>query len=328
MTTRMLAFPSIKSTEAFRAWRNAPSSWLPLALAIAKGHGLLCEDIEVFETGTNLVVGVGRGLVLKIYPPFLRRQFTVERITLPLLTGHVDVPTPEIVAAGERDAWPYLVMTRLRGRLGSEVWPHLADDQKAIVLHQIGRTIAQVQEAPLGELAQVGPQWPVFIEGQIAQCRARHVRLGLPPKFLDSRDQLLFEAPHLIPIDRPPVILTGEYIPENFLLTPHGDGWKLAGLIDFGDVITGWGEYDLLGPSAFMTGGCPSLVWSLLSGFGYSRANLPHDLGRRLLALMFLHGASDPLRHVCIPGWEDKAETLFDLQHMLWPLEKDALPSG
>jgi hygromycin-B 7''-O-kinase len=47
-----------------------------------------------------------------------------------------------------------------------------------------------------------------------------------------------------------------------------------------------------------------------------------------LLALMFLHGASDPLRHVCIPGWEQKAETLFDLQHRLWPFEKGALPSG
>ena len=122
-------------------------------------------------------------------------------------------------------------------------------------------------------------------------------------------------------MDQPPVILTGEYIPENFLLAPDGDGWKLAGLIDFGDVITGWGEYDLLGPSAFMTGGEPSRLYSLLAGFGYSRANIPDGLGRRLLALMFLHRASDPLRHICLPNWDHKAETLFDLQHMLWPLE-------
>jgi hygromycin-B 7''-O-kinase len=321
MLNPMLAFPSIKGSEAFRRWRADPSNWLPLALDIARGHGIPCDEIEVFETGTNLVVGFGPGLVLKIYPPFLRRQFTVERITLPLLAGHVEVPTPEIVAVGERDAWPYLVMTRVKGRLGSEVWPRLADDQKTIVLNQIGRTIAQVQEAPLGELAQVEPQWPAFIKGQIDQCRARHVRLGLPPKFFDSLDALLSEAGRLIPMDQPPVILTGEYIPENFLLAPHGDGWKLAGLIDFGDVITGCGEYDLLGPSAFLTGGDPRRVWSLLSGFGYSRANIPHDLGRRLLALMFLHRASDPLRHVCIPGWEHRANTLFDLQHMLWPFE-------
>jgi hypothetical protein len=55
----------------------------------------------------------------------------------------VEAPTPEIVAVGERDAWPYLVMTRVKGRLGSEVWPRLADDQKTSLLHQIGRTIAR-----------------------------------------------------------------------------------------------------------------------------------------------------------------------------------------
>ena len=283
-----------------------------------------CDEIEAFETGTNLVVGLGRSLVLKIYPPFLRRQFTVERMTLPFSARRLEVSTPEIVAVGEQDEWPYLAMTRVKGRLGSEVWPRLADAQKTILLHQIGRTISEVQQAPLGELTQVEPQWPAFIKRQIDQCRARHVGLGLPPKFLDSLDELLSEADSLIPVDRPPVILPGEYIPENFLLAPHGDGWRLAGLIDFGDVMTGWGEYDLLGPSAFMTGGEPARVWSLLSGFGYSRATIPDDLGRRLLALMFLHRASDPLRHVCIPGWERRANTLFDLQHMLWPFEKIA----
>jgi hygromycin-B 7''-O-kinase len=281
---------------------------------------LPATQIEPFDTGTNLVVGLGGEHILKIYPPFLRRQFAVEGITLPLLKQHVEVPTPEIVAAGERDGWPYLIMTRIKGELGSEIWPRLADEQKIAVLGQIGRTIAQVQGAPVGALADVEPQWPTFIENQIGQCRARHLRLGLPSKFFDSLDELLSEAPTLIPMDRSPVILTGECIPENFLLI-HDDGnWRLAGLIDFGDVITGWGEYDLLGPSAFMTDGDQTRVWSLLSGFGYSPANVPHGLGRRLLALMFLHRASDPLRHVSIRGWEHRAETLFDLQKMLWPI--------
>jgi hygromycin-B 7''-O-kinase len=71
--------------EDFSRWRADPLDWSLLALDIARGHGLPCDEIEVFETGTNLVVGLGRDHVLKIYPPFLRRQFTVERITLPRL---------------------------------------------------------------------------------------------------------------------------------------------------------------------------------------------------------------------------------------------------
>ena len=71
------------------------------------------------------------------------------------------------------------------------------------------------------------------------------------------------------------MILTGEYIPENFLLEPRRRGWGLSGLFDFGDVMTGWGEYDLLGPSAFMTAGMPRRVRSLFEGFGYSRRYRP-----------------------------------------------------
>ena len=61
----------------------------------------------------------------------------------------------------------------------------------------------------------------------------------MPQKFLDGLDELLRDAASLIALDEPPVILTGEYIPENFLLSRDGADWHLAGLIDFGDVMTG-----------------------------------------------------------------------------------------
>ena len=138
--------------------------------------------------------------------------------------------------------------------------PNLPEDQKERVLGEIGATIAEVQRAPLGELACIEPRWDAFMTRQIAGCRARHEGLGLPQKFLDGFDDLLADAATLIPRDAPPVILTGEYIPENFLLSRDGDRWRLSGLFDFGDVMTGWGEYDLLGPSAFMTAGMPRRV--------------------------------------------------------------------
>ena len=89
---------------------------------------------------------------------------------------------------------------------------------------KIGETIAEVQRAPVGALARIEPGWDAFMRGQIAGCRARHARLGLPQKFLDGLDELLRDAAALIPLDGPPVILTGEYIPENFLLSRDGGG--------------------------------------------------------------------------------------------------------
>lgn len=304
------------SFEAYRALRADRSRWLPVALDIARGHGLDVSAPQVFVTGTNLVVGLGERLILKIFPPLLRSQFLSERGSLTQLAGRLSLPIPEIVAEGVRDGWPYLVITRLAGTLGSEVWPSLAEDQKERVLRQIGETIASVQRAPLGPLAHIEPRWADFMRAQMQGCRARHERLGLAPKFLDGLDDLLRDAAALIPMDAPPVILTGEYIPENFLLGCDDGTWSLKGLFDFGDVRAGWRDYDLLGPSAFMAAGRPGRVRSLLAGFGYAR--LDATLKRRLMALMLLHQASDLNSHICIEGWQEQADDLVELQDLIW----------
>ncbi len=315
----MYSLPNLSSFVAFKEWRADASQCLPAALEIARSHGLPHVDPQLFSTGTNLVVGLGQELILKIFPPILRDQFISERTSLSQLRGRISVPIPEIVLEGERDQWPYLVITRLHGILGTEAWPALPEDQKERVLGQIGEIIAEVQRVPVGELSRIEPRWDQFMLKQIEGCRARHERLGLPQKYLRGLDDILRDAAKLIPMNAPPVILTGEYIPENFLLSRDSTGWRLSGLIDFGDVMTGFGEYDLLGPSAFMTAGMPRRVRSLFEGFGYSNADKNFTLKRRLMALLLLHRASDPLRHICIEGWQHKAGDLFELQELLWP---------
>jgi hygromycin-B 7''-O-kinase len=316
----MHSLPNLSNSRTFQAWRADASQCLPVALDIARSHGLPDADPYLFSTGTNLVVGLGDGLILKVFPPLLRSQFVSERMSLAQLRGRLGIPIPEIMIEGERDQWPYLVITRLPGILGTQAWPALPEDQKERVLGQIGETIAEVQRVPVGELSRIEPRWDQFIAQQIEGCRVRHQRLGLPQKYQDGLDDILRDAAALIPMDAPPVILTGEYIPENFLLNSEGGNWRLSGLIDFGDVMTGWGEYDLLGPSAFMTAGMPRRVRSLFAGFGYSNADFDAVLKRRLMALLLLHRASDPVRHICIEGWQQKAADLFELQELLWPI--------
>ncbi len=316
----MTGFPFFSTTEAFAAWRADPAQWLPLALDIARANRLQIEDPCAFSTGTNLVVGLSAKLVLKIFPPILKNQFVSERATLTQLRGRLAVPMPDIVVEGKRESWCYLVVTRLSGTLGSEAWPLLPERARETVLREIGETIAQVQRAPLGDIALVEPGWATFMTRQIAGCRARQIGLGLPERYWDELDELIAAAPATIPMDRAPVILTGEYIPENFLLTGDGDDWHLAGLFDFGDVFAGWGEYDLLGPSAFMTVGKRGRVASVFEGYGLSLRDLDPALTRRLLTLTFLHRASDPLRKIAIEGWQHRAATLADLGRMMWPV--------
>src|ERR1700733_8596661 len=195
----MHSLPRLSNFEAFRAWRADASQCLPAALDIARHHGLPHGDAKLFSTGTNLVVALDHGLVLKVFPPLLRAQFTSERASLSQLRGRVSVPIPEIVLEGERDQWPYMVITRLHGVIGKEAWPTLSEHQKERVLGQIGATIAEVQQVPLGELSGIEPRWDQFMRGQIEGCRARHARLGLPPKYLNGLDDFIRDA--LIPMD-------------------------------------------------------------------------------------------------------------------------------
>jgi hygromycin-B 7''-O-kinase len=240
MTGSASVLPVFTDADAFSRWRNGPPQWLPIALDIARSHGVVCASPHVFSTGTNLVVGLDDRLILKVFPPLLRAQFTSERGSLLQLAGRLSIPIPEIVAEGERDGWPYLIITRLAGSLGTDVWPALPEARKERVLREIGATIAEVQRVAPGPLARIEPRWDAFMRAQMQGCRARHQRLGLAQKFLAGLDDLLRDAAELIPMDAPPVILTGEYIPQNFLLDRRGDEWSLAGLIDFGDVLTGW----------------------------------------------------------------------------------------
>lgn len=316
----MHSLPRVENIEAFEAWRADLSRCLPAVLDIARTHGLPHADPHLFPTGSNLVVALDARLVLKIFPPLLRHQFVSERSSLSQLRGRLSVPIPEIVLEGERDQWPYLVITRLNGILGTQAWPTLPEDRKERVLGQIGATIAEVQHVPVGALFSIEPRWDRFILRQIEGCRARHERLGLPRKYLDGLDGFLRDAAGLIPLQAPPVILTGEYIPENFLLSRETGDWRLSGLVDFGDVFTGWREYDLLGPSAFMTAGMPRRVRSLFEGFGYSQSDMTATLRRRLMVLALLHRFSDFNRQICIEGWQQKAGDLFELERLLWPI--------
>ena len=111
----MHSLPSLSTFETFQAWRADASQWLPVALDIARSHGLAHAAPHVFSTGTNLVVGLGDELILKIFPPMLRGQFISERLSLAQLRGRLSIPIPEILFEGERDGWPYPGDEKLTG---------------------------------------------------------------------------------------------------------------------------------------------------------------------------------------------------------------------
>ena len=301
----LFPLPASIDVEAFDALHDDESQWRNLVASIAAGYS--AEPVTPATVGTVLVGLVGRDLVVKLYPPFLRDHFEFEVAALQRLAGRLDVPTPALVALGEREGWPYHVITQLRGEPLTQVWPGLDESAKCDVLAAIGRVAAQVHALPVNGMAALAPDWNAFIAGQRERCYRRQQRTGLPGHLL-AQVEAFVAGP--LPPEGPPVILTGEYTPMNLLYDAG-----LSGMFDFGDGLVGPVAYDWLGPLTFLAAGVRARGDAFFEGYGVARDEVDR-VG--LMRLLLLHRYSNLRAQIASDGWE-RAERFEQLAEMVWP---------
>lgn len=309
----MHRLPDTITRAEYRALRTEPAHWRDAAMAIAASHGIPAEPLRPLG-GSNLVAALGDADVLKLFPPFLRHQWEAERRALRLIQGRVGVATPAVRCEGEHGGWTYLIMSRLAGASLDDVWPTLGEVDRCDLLAQIGALITDVHRVPPGSLVDLEPSWADRLREQRAGCVARHRERGLPAVLVDDLDRYLDRVADALPAGAPPVLLTGEYTPENLLVARDDGRWRIVGLIDFGDATTGPADYDLIGPGTFLAAGDPARLRALLEG-----RDLTLRLRDRLMALLLLHRHSDLDVQVRIEGWRERAKTLDELAAMVWP---------
>lgn len=297
--------PQNITVSAFDALHDEPADWLAVISSIAATHSH--EAVQQMSEGTVLVALLGKSQVIKLYPPFLRDHFEYERAALQTLAGRLNVPTPTLLATGQRDGWPYLVMTQLAGQGLVSVWPTLAAAQQCTLLHDLGALAAEVHALPTAALRAVSLAWPAFITEQRAHCHARQQRTGLPAHLLQ---QLGTFSQGPLPTG-PDCVLTGEYTPMNLL----AQGGQLVGMYDFGDGLLGPREYDWLGPLAFLAAGNQARCQAFFEGYGA----LPDTAQRQaLMRLLLLHRYSNLPAQLALPGWQ-QAPSFEALTALLWP---------
>ncbi len=300
------ALPADPGVAEFDALQEDPSRWIGVVSALAAPYSS-APAVPAGE-GTVLVALLGRELVLKLYPPFLRDHFEFERAMLTHLQGRLSLPTPQLLSSAEHAGWPYLVMTQLPGTPLDRVWPGLSQAERCAALRTIGRVAAEVHALPLGAMPALAPRWADFLQGQRQRCHARQQRTGLPSQLLAQLDAFL-QGP--LP-EGPDVILTGEYTPFNLLHQGQG----LSAMFDFGDGLVGPREYDWLGPMCFLAAGDPERLDAFFDGY-HGR---PFDRRQReaLLRLLLLHRYSNLQAQIAVPGWQ-AAPDFGTLAALAWP---------
>lgn len=269
-----LILPEITCKQDYVKVYADTSVWLPAARTICARHGLDAGDLRRETLGSNVVFRAG-ARILKLFCRLWRDDFVSERSSLAHVRG---LPIPELVADGELEDWPYLVMTVVPGMPAVDVWGSLEKEEKAGIILELGQIIRRLHEhPPLSELAM---DWNTFLGDRIARADEHH---GVDERWLNwVRDRItgFCEPPFK------PVLLNADLTDDHILLSERGGTWRITGLIDFGDAKMGHPYYDFIAPLACFTFGQPNLSQILVESYGLQ---LNADVVGRLTTYCLLH---------------------------------------
>jgi hygromycin-B 7''-O-kinase len=153
-----LLLPKIDALEGYRRIYRNTETWLPAMRTICQRYGFDVSRLEFAPPGTHVVFRV-EGLYLKLFAPLWPGDFAPERLVLDRLSDGRDlpVPTPHLVAEGEIEGWPYLVMTAVEGVPLCQVWDGMDAMDRERVAARCGELMAAFHAVPTDGLEAIAP---------------------------------------------------------------------------------------------------------------------------------------------------------------------------
>jgi hygromycin-B 7''-O-kinase len=313
-----LLLPAIPDLDAYRRVYRDEDTWLPAMRAICAQQGLDPGTLAFAPPGSHVVFRVGDALYIKLFAPFWRSDYVSERAVLGTLDGHATLPVPRLVAEGQIEGWPYVIITAVRGTPLCEVWHRLSESERMRVCYECGTFMAALHAVPTEGLEAIAVDWDAFVQARAKACLEQAASSGLEQGWLDAVRSLLEHALPPPGTSFQPVLLSADVTDEHVMIEQYDGRWALAGYIDFGDAMVGDRLYEFAAPACSITRGVPVLTRRMLLGYGFSESELVPDLAERLMAHTLLH------RFITLPDLlalfePDVPTTLWELQQRLWP---------
>lgn len=287
-------------------------------LAIAGRHRVALDTGAPlrYDSGSLPVYALNDAQVLKLYPPHEREHAEVEARVLGVVEGRLPIATPRVLAVGEQDGWPYLLMSRLPGRRLVEAWPTLDARDRDRVAEETGATLAALHGLDITPLATLPPDWDAFVGAQRRSAVQRQRERRLAPHWLALIEPFLEAWMPPPPARR--ALLHTEVMREHLMVEarPAG-GLSVSGLFDFEPAMIGDPDYDFASFGLFVSCGDARLMRRALLAYGRRADELEDALAFRLMAHALLHRYSHLrwyLERVPVPG----ATTLEDLARAWW----------
>jgi hygromycin-B 7''-O-kinase len=160
--------------------------------------------------------------------------------------------------------------------------------------------------------------WSGFIERQTRRSVERQRACGANPEWLESLPAYIVKRLALLPTNGRIVFLHGDIHAGNLLLKESGGRWQIAGLIDFGDSLCGFHEYEFVAPGVLMVQGERELQREMLLAYGYTPTQLDAELRSRLMLLTVLYECSDLRKYALRLSPASVNLTLDELERAIW----------
>jgi hygromycin-B 7''-O-kinase len=250
------------------------------------------ETLQREPQGENIIFLVDRRWVIKIFAPF-RDNYARETVALEYAHGKLSINTPELLHTGEIDGWCYLVTTQVPGQVSREVWSRIGARNRLEIISRLGAAMREMHtlDAPLQ--TSLNRDWFGFLERQAEASVARQRACQANPEWLERLPQYIAERLPLLRKDQQQVFLHGDIHAGNLLLAEEEGQWRITGLIDFGDSLCGFKEYEFIAPGVLMAPGNAHLQRAMLFAYGYRQSELDLVLRARLMLLTILYECSD-----------------------------------
>jgi hygromycin-B 7''-O-kinase len=323
-----MLLPNVPTFEDYRRVYRDASVWLPAMRTICERHRLDGAQLALAPPGTHVVFRAGPQRYIKLFSPLWPDDFPPERLVLRGLSERNDlpIPIPRLLAEGEVDGWPYVILTAVEGVPLFEVWDVMDAASRDHVARRCGEFMAALHDTPTKGLEAIAVDWPVFVEHQTQDCLDGLARSGLDDGWVRSVRTFLRGLPPLFEPGFQPVLLSADVTDEHILVCERGGRWEVTGYIDFGDAMLGHPYYEFVAAGCSIARGSSDLVRAILLAYGFSPDQLNASLTDRLMAYTLLH------RFVNVPELLEllgQQVTDFEtLKSKLWSFSSEPDPSG
>jgi len=324
---RPLSSVPAPDAQAVADWKHLYTdarAWTPLLAEILRRERLgTLDSVEVGVPGSNAVFIVNGRLVVKIQWPHYLDDLPRELEAHRLLEPHREVRAPRVLAAGAVESeltWHYLIQERLPGRSLGEVRGHLPRRDLDTIASALGEMIAVLHALPVptaGPLTGDCEQWFGFLQAQVERAAQHHApSLTQAPHLLSELPSYLAGAMPLAPPDFRLAVLHCDLTADHVLVAEREGGWRVTGLIDFGDVMAGHADYEWIALHLDCFAADAALTQRFLRSYGYGA--LDEAFPRRLTAYSFLHRFGDAGFVLGAVGGPRAVGSLAGLERRLW----------